>query len=243
MMPHWNLGHARPVPICVNRNETMHLAVKLNALQRLPPIGFQGASIIVQIDPRNRRDEPVGKRAWQITLERGVLPLLPPARDEIVALIQFGQELRNIGRIILKIAIHGDEDISLGKTNPGHESRRLSGITAQLDEAQLRPRQLPDNLARLIDAAVVHHNDLVGKAESFEAAKESRQKLLEVFRLVENGQNDRNQFRAHREDLYSSSHGRATLCRSIWGVGECFHLSLRFYGNGGGKFPDKTLSF
>src|SRR6058998_4381183 len=101
MMPHWNLGYSRSVPIRVNRNETMHLAVKLNALQRLPPIGFQGASIIVQINPRNRRDEPVGQRAWQIAPERRVLPPLPPARDEIVAFIQFGQEPRNIGRIVL----------------------------------------------------------------------------------------------------------------------------------------------
>src|SRR5882724_311422 len=204
MMPHWNLGHARPVPIRVNRNETMHLAVKLNALQRLPPIGFQSASIIVQMNPRNRRDEPVGQRAWQLAPERGVLPLLPPARDEIVALIQFGQELRNIGRIILEIAIHGDEDISPGKTNTGHESRRLTGITAQLDEAQLRLRQLPDNLARLIGAAVVHNNDLVGKAEIFQAAKESRQELLQVVRLVENGQNDRKQFRTPRGILNAS---------------------------------------
>src|SRR6266481_4576881 len=95
MMPHWNLGLARRVPIRVNRNETMHLAVKLNALQRLPPIGFQGASIIVQINPRNRRDEPVGQLARKFAPERGVLSPLPPARDEIVALIQFGQELRN----------------------------------------------------------------------------------------------------------------------------------------------------
>src|SRR5215472_14786371 len=207
MMPHWNLGHARPVPVCVNRNETMHLAVKLNALQRLPPIGFQGASIIVQMNPRNRRDEPVGQRTRQLALERGVLPSLPPARDKIVAFIQFGQELRNIGRIVLEIAIHGDEDISLGKTNPGHESRRLTGITAQLDKAQLRPRKLPDNLARLISAAVVHDDDLVGKAETFQAAKESRQELLQAVRLVENGQNYRKQFRTHQDDLYSSSHG------------------------------------
>src|SRR5215472_17587339 len=204
MMPHWNLGHARPVPVCVNRNETMHLAVKLNALQRLPPIGFQGASIIVQMNPRNRRDEPVGQRARQIALQRGVLPLLPPARDEIVAFIQFGQELRNIGRIILEIAIHGDEDISLGKTNPGHESRRLTSIAAQLDEAQLRLRQLPDNLSRLIGAAVVDNNDLVRKAETFQTAKENRQKLLEVMRLVENGQNDRKQLRTPMRILNAS---------------------------------------
>src|SRR6058998_1270552 len=101
MMPHWNLGYSRSVPIRVNRNETMHLAVKLNALQRLPPIGFQGASIIVQINPRNRRDEQVGQPTRQIAPERGVLPLLPPTRNEIVAFIQFGQELRNVGRIIL----------------------------------------------------------------------------------------------------------------------------------------------
>src|SRR5438552_9765116 len=93
MMPHWNLGHARPVPIYINRNKTMHLAIKSNALQCLPPIGFQGASIIVQMNPRNRRDKPVGQPAWQIAPERRVLPVFPPARDEIVALIQFGQEL------------------------------------------------------------------------------------------------------------------------------------------------------
>ena len=79
----------------------MHLAVKLNALQRLPPIGFQGASIIVQMNPRNRRDEPVSQPARQLAPERRVLPVFPPARDEIVAFIQFGQELRNVGRIIL----------------------------------------------------------------------------------------------------------------------------------------------
>src|SRR5439155_16303867 len=165
----------------------------------------------VQMNPRNHRDEPVGQRAWQIALERGVLPLLPPARDEIVTFIQFGQELRNIGWIILEIAIHGDEDISLGKTNPGHESRRLTGITAQLDKAQLRPRKLPDNLARLIDAAVVHNNDLVGKAETFQAAKEGRQELLEVVRLVENRQNDRKQFRTPRGTLNASPR----ICLSV----------------------------
>src|SRR4029077_6017218 len=61
--------------------------------------------------------------------------------------------------------------------------------------------------ARLIDAAVVHNKDLVGKAESIEVAKESRQQLLQVVSLVENGQNDRNRFKAHREDSNIASHG------------------------------------
>src|SRR6185295_7204412 len=47
MMLDWNFGHARAGPGCVDGYEAMHLAVEFDILDRLAPVGFQRATVVM----------------------------------------------------------------------------------------------------------------------------------------------------------------------------------------------------
>src|SRR5947207_908502 len=58
VMSHNDFSHASAIPSRIDRDETMHLAVKPDILESFAPIRFQGAPVIVQVNARKRRDQP-----------------------------------------------------------------------------------------------------------------------------------------------------------------------------------------
>src|SRR5437660_8328427 len=57
-------------------------------------------------------DEPVAQEARQLADQPAVLPLGAQAEDGIVALTELIQEHWNVGRIVLQIAVEGNEDFA-----------------------------------------------------------------------------------------------------------------------------------
>src|SRR6185312_14588655 len=45
-----NLGDTSAVPCCVDRDEAMHLAVELHAIERLAPVRLQRTSVVMEMD-------------------------------------------------------------------------------------------------------------------------------------------------------------------------------------------------
>ena len=70
-------------------------------------------------------------------------------------------------RVVLQVAVHGDQHLAAGVIDAGHHGRGLTGIAAELDEPQVRvgARQLQAALEGLVLAAVVDEHDLGAQAE------------------------------------------------------------------------------
>src|SRR5262245_12398644 len=77
--------------------------------------------------------EPVCNAAGQPAREPSILPLKTPAADNVVAFAEFCYECRNLGRIVLEVPIHGDDNLSLSEIESGLKSGRLAKIPPQPD--------------------------------------------------------------------------------------------------------------
>jgi hypothetical protein len=112
-----DLGDACPFPGGVDRDETVHLAVEAHVFEDLPPVGLERAAIIVQRHMEQRRDQPIGDDRRQSAGQRIVLARHAPARDDIEALSELGEEPRNVGGIVLAVAVHRDDDVAAAVLN------------------------------------------------------------------------------------------------------------------------------
>ena len=86
-----------------------------------------------------------------------VFPILAPAADDVVALIDQRHHRGNVARIVLQIAVGGDHQPAARVREAGRKRRGLPEVAAKADHAQpriarLQRRQL---LERIVRAAIV----------------------------------------------------------------------------------------
>src|SRR5579859_2566598 len=134
-------------------------------LKHLPAVGFEGASIIMQVGPTHSRDETIGYPGGQLAAQTRVLAMLAPATDNIVALVQLLQETRNIYRVVLKIAIHENQHLAGAMMNTGRNGGGLPIVTTEPDNVRARVRccQFAQLLKGIIATAIINVDDFVSK--------------------------------------------------------------------------------
>ena len=161
-MPHRDLGDAGPAQIGKYRNETVQLPVDGDALDHLPPVGLEGAAVIVDSHPGDPSDKPVGHPGGNFSGKPGVLPVFAPAGYHVVPLLELGQEQGDVGGIILEIRIQGDDDLSPGGLDAAGQSRALAEIAAQNEPAQpgIALYRLAQYFRGTIGGTVIHDDDL-----------------------------------------------------------------------------------
>ena len=64
-----------------------------------------------------------------------VLPVLAPAAHDVVALVDLRQQPRDVVRVVLQVAVHGDDDVAAAVVDPGLDCRRLAEVAAKRDHA------------------------------------------------------------------------------------------------------------
>src|SRR6202030_1452303 len=109
-----HFGDARSRGAGQRRNKAVQLAVKLDLLQNFPPVRLEGGPKIMQIDPGKLGHQPVRNAARHAAHQPVVSPLVAPAAYQIVAFFDFFKEARNLFRVMLQIAVHGDDDFAAG---------------------------------------------------------------------------------------------------------------------------------
>src|SRR5207244_9173010 len=77
------------------RDETVHLPVERDTLQDVTAVGFEGRAKIVQRNAGGMRHQPVRDLRWEST-QPTVMPMLPPAADDVIALIDLVKEAWNV---------------------------------------------------------------------------------------------------------------------------------------------------
>ena len=99
-----------------------------------------------------------------------VAPLRLPARDEVEPLVELGEQPRDLGRIVLEVAVDRDDDLSLRLLEAGLQRRRLAEVPPQPDDADavVRGVQPGQRRERAVGGAVVDEDDLPGLVERVE---------------------------------------------------------------------------
>src|SRR6476660_2493093 len=111
----------------------MQLSVERHLLQNLAAIRLKRGAEVVNVHAADFGHQPVGATRWNAA-EPEIIDAAPaPATDNVVAVGNLLQKKRDIGRIVLQIAVHGDNVFAAGMIETGGKSRCLAKISAQFD--------------------------------------------------------------------------------------------------------------
>ena len=145
----------------------VHVAIDLDVLDHLAAIGLEAAVEVVQVvDTADASCRGVEELGGDGLAERVVAFFLPAADEVITVLGDHAVKLGDLVGTVLQVGIHRDDDVAAGIGKTGVQSRGLAIVAAEGDA--LHPRVLvvqpPDDLPRVVGAAVVDEQHLVGEA-------------------------------------------------------------------------------
>ena len=150
----------------------MHLAVQARLAHDRRAVRLQGAAVVVEADAGHAADEPVRDPRRQLAGE-AVLPVLPPAADDVVALVELLEQPPDVGRVVLEVAVHRDDDSPRAWSKPAaiaavwpkfRRSWTSEPPVARGERGELR--------VGAVAAAVVDDDDLVRAPELVERVDE-----------------------------------------------------------------------
>src|ERR1700690_1071458 len=150
----------RAVPRGQRRNEAVHLSVERNLGEDVATIGLESYSEVMDIDAAQLCHEPVGAARWDAAQPEIVDAILAPAADDVVALGNFFEKKRNVGGIVLQVAVHGDDVFAARMVESGGEAGGLSEVAAQLDyrHAAVDSGDFAQQVKGTVDGAVIDEN-------------------------------------------------------------------------------------
>ena len=107
-----DLRDAEATVVGEHGDEAVQLPVDPEAVEHFRPIGLQAAVEIVQAQSREPAGDAVEDAGRDPSAQR-VAPLRLPARDEVEALVELREQARNLGRVVLEVAVDRDDDVAL----------------------------------------------------------------------------------------------------------------------------------
>ena len=144
VLPRLVLHHLLPYPgvsgvLCQIRYVTVHVAIHLDMLHHLIAVSLKPAVEIVQI-PYAAHLACCGiEELGRDSLRQRVITFLLPARHKVVAVAHdHTVQFRDLVGRILKVGIHSDHHIPLGKPEAGVQGGRLAVVAAERRSAQSR---------------------------------------------------------------------------------------------------------
>ena len=138
--------------------------------------------------PHHRVRQPRG-----VAPEEGVLPAFADRVDQVVPLAERRDDLRDFLGRVLQVRVERDDPLSARGLEAGHDRGVLAEVPREGEHAQLRVDLplLAEQLQRPVGRAVVHRHDLVRFADPVEHGEQPREERLDVRRLVEHRDHDR----------------------------------------------------
>ena len=157
------LGDAKAAVVGEHRDEAVELAVEGEPADDLGAIGLEPAVHVVQPEPGDAAGDGVEDPREQSPPQR-VAAVRLPAGDEVEALVELGQQARDLGGVVLEVAVDRDDGLALRLGEAGGERGRLAEVAAQAhDPGVRRPRVEPrQGGERAVRRAVVDEDRLPG---------------------------------------------------------------------------------
>src|SRR5580704_7655291 len=188
-----DFGDARAGGSCECRNETVKFAVELDFLDDFALVGFERCAEVVEVYAAQLGHHPVGDAAGKLAHEPVIAAGIAPAADEVEALLDFLEEARDFFGVVLEVAVHRDNDVAASEVEAGFERGGLAEIAAEADDidAVIVLVNVGKNFERVIAAAIVDENELVGLADGVHDLGDLHVERRDVFLLVEERDHNR----------------------------------------------------
>jgi hypothetical protein len=138
VVPDLDLGDARPRDRGHGRDEAVHLGVQRDLLDERAPVGLERAAIVLDRHAGDLADQPVGDLRGDLAGYQLVLAVEAPADHDVVALVDLGEEVLDVARVVLQVAVHGDEDPAARLLDAGGHGGGLAVVAAEVDDAHPR---------------------------------------------------------------------------------------------------------
>ena len=210
----------RASPARQRRNEPMQIAVEPDALDRRRAVGLERGAEIVERHAGDPGHQPVGDFRRHSARPQIVHPLLPPAADDVVPFVELGEQLRNLFRRVLQVAVHRHDHRALSRVEAGGQRGRLPVVPGERDQhdAFIANRECFHRLPRTIAAAIVHVDDFCLGAEQQEHGVEAAVELGDRRHLVEQRHDDRQMNAAQgRGGSSTTRHDESSCVRTVKG--------------------------
>jgi hypothetical protein len=181
-------------------------------------IGLEGGAEVVQRDAGQLGHHPVGDARGQAARPVAIDAVGAPAAGDVVALGELGEQLRQIFRRMLQVAVHGDDHLAQGVIEAGGERGRLAVVAGQFDDADggIAGAEAAQRQVAAVAAAVIDEDDLVGQADGDQHAREARVQFVERRLFVEDG-NDHGQLKVRGHAAgHKKSFRRLNERRVLW---------------------------
>ena len=122
------------------------------------------------------------------------MPVPPPARDDVEALIEAIEQPGDVGRVVLAVAVHRDQDRPPRQVERRRERGGLAAVAAQEGDADVlgvAVLDLRELRRRPVGRAVIDEDQLVAERERAEHLVELGVERDDVLDLVVDGDQDR----------------------------------------------------
>ena len=166
----------------------MHIVVDLDALDDLGAIGLEPTVEVVQVvDARELARRSVEELGGEVLAEDGVVALLLPAADQIVALLlDHVVEARDLVGAVLQVSVHRDDHVALGAGEAALQTGGLPIVAAELHAPHMGVllAKLLDDAPGVVRATIVDEDDLVGEAMLLHHASDPCLELGQGFGFV-----------------------------------------------------------
>ena len=171
----------------------MQLAIKRDLLEDLAAIRFEGRAEVVNVDAAQLGHQPICHAGGNAAHPEVIHAKLAPAADDVVTGRNLFQKQRDVGGIVLQIAIHGDNVLSTRMVETGGQSRGLAEVAAQLDhrDAAIDRGDLAQHGEGMVARSVIDQHNFEGSAgglhHRFQAVVEIGDVLLLIVQRDDDG--------------------------------------------------------
>jgi len=119
----------------------------VDVLQHLGAVRLQAAVHVVQTDAGDERRRSVVDPGDDAAAER-IAPVLLPAGDEVIALVELREEVRDLGGVVLEVGVDRHDHVAGGDLEAGCQRRDLAEPPPQSHDPDVRVRLVqPHELA------------------------------------------------------------------------------------------------
>src|SRR6266511_1614320 len=189
---HRELRDAVPLLVGEDGDEPVQLSVEHEAAHDLCPVRLEAAVHVVPPQTGHPAGDPVEELRRDAARERVSAPRLP-AGDEIEALLQLREQARDLGRIVLQVAVDRDDELARRLREARRERGGLAEVAAQPHHAHvvLARVQSRQRAERLVRRAVVDVDGLPLLAERVERRLQLFMQQRDAALFVVEGDDDR----------------------------------------------------
>ena len=181
-----NLADGGAVPAGQRGNEAMHFTVERNVVDDFAAIGLVGSAEVVNVHVGELGHQPVGAARGNAAHHEVVDALLAPAGDDVVALFQLFDKVRNLVGVVLQVAVHGEDELARGVIEAGRKRGRLPKIAAQFDHqhAAVDRGNLFQQFVSAVAGAVIDKHQLKAVAHLLHYLLQARIKNGDVLLFI-----------------------------------------------------------